>query len=311
MTLYNRVGVHLFTVNLIFFLLVLLIINIISSDIQINPGPVAGACKRLSICHVNIRSLSRSKLGALQVSLAKLHDIITLSETHLHAGVTNDLFQLQGFHDIIRKDRNGNGGGVALFIKENLTFKRLCKYETPDLEAIWVQLHTLEGKILLCCCYRPPDQNNFWDKITKVIDDIKSDQYKYIFLLGDINADFHTLNGRKLTQMCLEQNLQCLIHEPTRITETTATVLDQIITNAPNFVNKTEVTPPISSNDHCTIAVSLNFKIKKEPVYSRLIWQYEKTDFKQFRTAIEAEDFENCFVSGTWMMHVTYGQINF
>jgi hypothetical protein len=224
-----------------------------------------------------------------------VYDVITISESHLHQGVTSDVFRLQGFHDIIRKDRDGNGGGVAIYIKDSISYKRIYKYETPALEALWIQINTIEGKILLCCCYRPPDKIEFWDKFTSVVDDIKADQVKYMFILGDINADFRTANGKRLVQMCTQQNLQYMINEPTRITESTSTTLDQIITNAPNFVSSITVTPPISTNDHCTVAACLNFKVKNEPAYERIIWQYKNANFDMFRTELQNFNFDECF----------------
>ena len=271
-----------------------------SGDVELNPGP---PCKSLSMCHVNIRSLSRSKLKAIQCNLANLYDVITLSETHLHAGVTNDVFTLNGFHDIIRKDRGAQGGGVAIYIRETLCYKRMMEYERADVEALWIQLNTIEGKVLFCSIYRPPDKTGgpppleFWDNLDQVLDDIKSSSIKYIYLLGDLNADFNTVNGQRLAQLCIRQNLECLIEEPTRITPTSATILDQIITNAPNFVRNTEVSAPVSTNDHCTISVKLNFKVPHEPTYSRLIWQYERADIARFRAALREADFDRAFSS--------------
>ena len=56
----------------------------------------------------------------MKTSLANLYDIITLSETHLHQGIGDDLFEIEGFHDIIRNDRNVHGGGVAIYVKITL-----------------------------------------------------------------------------------------------------------------------------------------------------------------------------------------------
>ena len=36
------------------------------------------------------------------------------------------------------------------------------------------------------------------------------DMPKYMFILGDLNADLKTCNGNKLTQLCYEHNLQYL-----------------------------------------------------------------------------------------------------
>jgi len=104
-------------------MIIMLLLVTIGGDVELNPGPGNGLCKHLNICHVNIRSLSRSKLLAIKTSLVNVYDIITMSETHLHQGVGNDLFERNGYHEILRKDRDGNGGSIAIFIKENISYK--------------------------------------------------------------------------------------------------------------------------------------------------------------------------------------------
>jgi len=285
------------TVNIIFTMIILYCILLCSGDIELNPGPKSySVCKKINICHINIRSLSRSKLRALQTSIANGYDIITLSETHLHQGVSNNVFNLTGFHEIIRKDRNEHGGGVAIYIKENIAYKRLAQYESKNMESLWVQINTIQGKVLICCCYRPPDKKaDFWNTFEDSLIESKSDKAKYMVVLGDLNADFKTPNGRKLSDICARQNLSCLIKEPTRITKTTATILDQIITNAPNFVGKVNIIPPVSTNDHCTVSAWLNFKVPCEQAYDRIIWQYKNANFDNYRLALEAADFDLCF----------------
>ena len=78
----------------------------------------------------------------------------------------------------------------------------------------------------------------------------------------------------------------CHISEPTRITSTTSACLDQVISNMPNFIHGTSVTPPVSTNDHCTVAVILNMKINKELPYKRLIWLYKQGNYPGFRNAL-------------------------
>lgn len=85
--------------------------------------------------------------------------------------------------------------------------------------------------------------NQFWIELDNVLDNIKSDGYKNIFLLGDLSADFNTINGKKVIDLCNRQNLEFLINEPTRITSSSATILYQIITNVPNFVKGVKYYP--------------------------------------------------------------------
>ena len=100
---------------------------------------------------------------------------------------------------------------------------------------------------------------------------------------------------RKLNQLCQAENLECLVHEATRITNSTATVLDQIITNSLNYVKRISVMPPISTNDHCTVGAGLNFKVNKEWAYMRLVWEYQDANFQEFRDALSETHFEECF----------------
>ena len=116
------------TYMIIFMLMILCLINLLSGDIETHPGPNT-KCRSVRICHVNIRSLSRSKLLAIKTSLIDLFDIITISESHLRAGVPNNLFSIEGFHEIIRKDREDGWGGVAMFIRNTITYKRIFKYD--------------------------------------------------------------------------------------------------------------------------------------------------------------------------------------
>ena len=175
---------------------------LLAGDIKENPGPVNrkdGTCRSLSMCHVNIRSLSRSKLLAIQTSLVDLYDIITISESHLHQGIGNDVFTIPGFHEILRKDRDGNGGGVAMYIRENIAYKRHYEFESALVEALWVSVQTIQRKVLLCSCYRPPNRTDFWDDFDAIVDHVKqSNTYQYMFILGDLNVDLSSTSGNKL-----------------------------------------------------------------------------------------------------------------
>ena len=208
-----------------------------------------------------------------------------------------------GFHDIIRKDRDGLGGGVAVYVKDNIFYKRKVLYETADTEAIWLDVNTLQGKLLICCCYRPPTKANgpnvnvFWDGIASALDDAHRDGYKNILLLGDFNADPSTIPGRMLTNLCNAFNFTVHINEPTRITATSATILDQILSNIPTFISSSSVFPPIATSDHCVVTVTVDFNIASEHAYQRHIWEYGKADFKKFRNTLSQSNFNACFDS--------------
>ena len=51
---------------------------LLSGDVELNPGPDTLKTKSISVCHINIRSLSHSKLLAIQSSLCDNYDVITV-----------------------------------------------------------------------------------------------------------------------------------------------------------------------------------------------------------------------------------------
>ena len=125
----------------------------------------------------------------------------------------------------------------------------------------------------------------------------RSSCFQNIILTGDLNADFSTAPGKKLDHFCKSNFLVPHIQEPTRITSTTSRCLDQIISNIPNFICKPCVLPPIANCDHSIVSVNILFRRKKEPVYKRLIWEYDKANFNRFRECLSQIQWNNCFTS--------------
>ena len=104
-------------------------------------------------------------------------------------------------------------------------------------------------------------------------------------------------SGQKLDQFASTNLLTIHINEPTRITDHSATCLDQIISNIPNYVQESYVLPPISNCDHSVIGANLLFRIKRDYSFKRRIWDYGKADFEVFRTSLRRVDWNSCFIS--------------
>ena len=95
--------------------------------------------------------------------------------------------------------------------------------------------------------------------------------------------------------MYYEHNSQYLVNEPTRITTISQTILDQILTNAQNFVSDVSVLPPLSTNDDCTVGARVNLKIHKKAAYWRHVWLYKQANFDLFRAGLSDADFDEVF----------------
>ena len=149
-------------------------------------------------------------------------------------------------------------------------------------------------------CYRPPNAKaDFWQQIQDSVDLAKQTGIKNILLTGDFNADPPTREGHNFKVFTDSNNLEHHIKSPTRVTPTTATLLDQFISNCSAMVSDARVLTPIANCDHCPIRLTLNFshKFNKQKSYNRLIWQYEQADFNEFRNRLHLIDWETCFCS--------------
>ena len=74
---------------------------------------------RLIIAQLNINSL-RNKFNSLARMLHNSLDIILISETKSDSSFPTPQFQIEGY-TTYRLDRNSNGGGILLYIREDTT----------------------------------------------------------------------------------------------------------------------------------------------------------------------------------------------
>ena len=255
----------------------------------------------IDICHVNIRSLNSEKVDAIKAELASEFEIICLTETNLPHAKATDL-SINGFHNILRKDRVGKtGGGVGVYVTEHLSAVHATDYDIPELEAMWLKVKAGHNVFMLCVCYRPPNSKaDFWIKLQDSVDLVKQAGVHNIILTGDLNADPNTKDGHLLQLFVESNNFTLHIDKPTRITSTTSTILDQFISNVPSRVQNVEVLDPVSTCDHCPIKMSLKMKntYNKPKAFQRHIWQYDKADLSEFRNKLTTADWDACFNHG-------------
>ena len=74
---------------------------------------------RLICPHLNINSV-RNKFDLL-IDIKNNIDILMISETKLDLSFPNGQFQIHGYSEPYRLDRNGNGGGILVYIREVLS----------------------------------------------------------------------------------------------------------------------------------------------------------------------------------------------
>ena len=132
---------------------------LLANDVSSNPGPGPSQplkVKGLRIFHINICSL-RDKLTELQLFCDKHRPhVLSLNKTWLDDSFLDSELYLPGYQ-LLRRDRDRYGGGIAVYIAENLNPERV-DISVDDIEALWFELSQPNSrKILFGAIYRPPN----------------------------------------------------------------------------------------------------------------------------------------------------------
>ena len=164
-------------------------------------------------------------------------DIICITETWDVTSLNINLPNYKTPEVANRKDKRG--GGVAIYVHEAHNHKRLdTNIINEHIELIGIEIQ----ETAYFAIYRPPRGNK---KIftNKVIEIKQSKKWKEINFAGDFNIDITSEEYEELQ----EHQLLPVITKPTRITETTKTTIDNILTNTKTH---TGYIIPCSISDH-------------------------------------------------------------
>ena len=116
--------------------------NSINIDIS-NGSPID--TNNFIVVHYNINSiLAPDRIEQLSDICRTLNiDVLILSESKLDQNIPNNLITIPGYHEPLRHDRviNGrNGGGVLMYISENLAFQHRTELQINSYEHLWADI---------------------------------------------------------------------------------------------------------------------------------------------------------------------------
>ncbi len=131
------------------------------------------------------------------------------------------------------------GGGVLIYVKDNIKCERIIFKEAATLEYVALKIIlSQQMSFILIGLYRPPSANEtFYDQLTDMLKECNHN--KELILMGDYNLNWEDKGKRrKLKTITDKYNLQQLIRGPTRITKNSSTVLDLVFSNKPERITK-------------------------------------------------------------------------
>ena len=232
---------------------------------------------RLVIGNININSIS-NKFDSLKLIAQGKIDILVITETKTDSTFPLNQFAIQGYPKPYRVDRNRNGGGVFIYVREDIPRRELKIDNTPeDIESIFIKINLIKTKWLFCGCNQPPSQPDlyFFQNTGRALDKY-SKHYDRFMLVGDFNAEE---SEPCLSQFLYEYNAKNIVKENTCFKNAlNPSCIDLFITNSPlSFQNTIAVSNGLSDFHKMVITV-MKMPFKKHSPIERHYKDYKYFD---------------------------------
>ena len=257
----------------------------------------------ISTLSINCRSISKffENIECSLKSLDNKFDFVGLSETWLKINDNSDIFNIPDYTLLSRPRTDKRGGGVGLYVSDKTSFKLrddlvmnpvTCQYESLFIESV---MH--DHKIIIGVIYKPPESNT--DIFVAHFSDLMgiiSKERKQCILMGDFNLDLTKVDTHNQTKDFVHSlytnAFYPTISKPTRGTDQSDTLLDNIITNITGYCIKSGVLYNDIS-DHFPVfnLIQINSKITKKK-YAYI--------FKRMNTANNIEKLNSELKNANW-----------
>jgi exonuclease III len=231
---------------------------------------------------LNIASLLKH-VDELKIYLEKEPlDILSINESRLDETISSEIVGIPGY-DMIANSRNREGGGVAVYYRSILNVINREDLIPDNIEAICLEVIKPKSKpILITSVYRPPSSRiEYFEKIEILFQNLDS-EHKELIIVGDFNCDLlknnlsnHTKRLNEITN--LFQMIQVIEH-PTRITDSTATLLDVAIVSHPENILQSGVLH-VGISDHSLIYICRKISFSLNSNHNKVI---ESRDYKSY-----------------------------
>ena len=172
---------------------------------------------RLIIGTLNINFIA-PKFEQLKEVIGNHLDIFTIQETKIDKSFPEDQFEIEGYHKPYRLDRDKHGGGVLIYVREDIPTKLLVKHNfTKNIEGIFIEINLRKTKFVFFGAYRSEkhithgiSEVEFFEQVGLALDVYSS--YDKFLLAGDFNTEEE---DEALNNFLFERNAKNLVKEKT------------------------------------------------------------------------------------------------
>ena len=210
-----------------------------------------------------------------------------ISERKIDDSFPKNQFLMEGYSTPFRLDRNAHGGGITIYIRDDIPSKELKSQLPADIEGIFIKINIRKIKWVLMGGggggggYNSQKENisYFLSHVSKGLDKYLGN-YDNIRLLGDFNS---TMPERPMKNFCELYDLQNLIKDPTCYKNASnPSSIDVILTNRKNYFQNSMTVGTGLSDYHKMIITALKVHFKKEPITIKFR-SYKKFNESRFR----------------------------
>lgn len=235
----------------------------------------------LRIGHLNVRGLERHIDGIKLILDKKQYHFFGLSETKLNITAPVGPINIPGYNFFRHSLPGGRGrgtktcGGIGLYVAKNIKVTPVMKSSFDSsipiaqrLEYLVVKAKISNYDVGVVVLYNPTCNNQLLiQSYEKLLLDMLEINFDRIYIVGDFNINVtahqpscNTVAVKRLHDMF---NLTVLNTPPTRITETTATTIDLLVTDSPQSILKSTTATGSSISDHEIIYLIADTRVRK------------------------------------------------
>lgn len=242
--------------------------------------------KNLIFGFLNINSLRYKFYDVKHLLTENLIDIFAICETKLDDSFPNCQFNIPE-HKFHRRDHNYHGGGVAIYVRSDITHKIRNDLDHLNndllLQYIVLEIWIRKEKWLICCMYKAPTaQHEMFTCTFGTLLELLYKETKNILVMGDINFDM--LKSNPLLGQCELFDLKNIVKGATCFKGNNPTSIDVVLSSNPGRI-KTHFNFTCGVSDHHNIVgVSTKITFEKQPprkVFYRTYKHFNEKDYSR------------------------------
>ena len=261
---------------------------------------------RILIGTLNINSLS-SKIDQLVTIIGNHLDLLTIQETKLDHSFPNAQLIIDGYGEPYRLDRNKHGGGILIYVREDIPSKLLNKHKfSKNVEGLFIEINLRKTRLLFFGGYRSDHETygiskvDFIEQMGLAIDMYW--KYDKFLLAEDFNID---KQEEILVDFLDEYNLKNLVKEKTCFKSIeNPSCIDLLITNSSTSFQGTTTLATGLSDFHKMVVTVLKTTFPKAQPKIIQYRSYKNFDNQNFRIdlrtkmdgTISYSEFEDIFL---------------